>query len=54
MPLTANQVQRFFEGADQMGIPNGTVIQLQEEGITNVDDLLGFNKESIAQIAVNL
>ena len=39
MVLTAAQTTAFFEGADQMGIPHDTVVQLQTEGITTVDDL---------------
>ena len=54
MPLTAAQVTAFFEGAAQMGIPNATVVQLQEEGIDNVDDLADFDKDTIEQIAANL
>jgi hypothetical protein len=37
-----------------MGIPNATVVQLQEEGIDTVDDLAEFDKETIEQIAANL
>lgn len=54
MVLTAGQTTAFFEGADQMGIPNGTVIQLQEEGISTVSDLEDFDKDTIEQVAVNL
>ena len=54
MPLTAAQVTAFFEGAAQMGIPNATVVQLQEEGIDNVDNLADFDKDTIEQIAANL
>ncbi len=37
-----------------MGIPHDTVIQLQQEGITIVDDLIDFDKDTIEQIAANL
>jgi hypothetical protein len=43
MPLTAAQTTAFFEAPAQMGIPHPTVIQLQDEGISTVDDLVqGF------------
>ena len=54
MPLTAAQTTNFFEQDAQMGIPHGTVIQLQQEGITIVDDLIDFDKNTIEQIAANL
>jgi hypothetical protein len=37
-----------------MGIPNPTVVQMQAEGITNVQDLADFDKESLQQLADNL
>jgi predicted DNA-binding WGR domain protein len=54
MPLTAAQTTAFFENAAQMGIPHATVIQLQDEGISTVDDLADFDKDTIEQIAANL
>jgi predicted RecB family nuclease len=54
MPLTAAQTTAFFEQDAQMGIPHATVIQLQKEGITIVDDLINFDKDTIEQIAANL
>jgi predicted RecB family nuclease len=54
MPLTAAQVTVFFKGAAQMSIPNATVVQLQEEGIDNVDDLADFDEDTIEQISANL
>jgi hypothetical protein len=54
MPLTAAQTTAFFQDAAQMSIPNPTVVQLRDEGITIVDDLLDFDKETIEQIAANL
>jgi hypothetical protein len=44
----------FFESADQMAIPNATVLQLVAEGIDSVDDLAEFDKGTISQIASNL
>ena len=44
----------FFEHAEQMGIPNTTVVQLQSEGITVVTDLADFDKTSLQQLADNL
>jgi hypothetical protein len=40
MPLTAAQMTAPFEQDDQMGIPHSTVMQLQQEGITIVDNLI--------------
>jgi hypothetical protein len=54
MVFTAGQTTAFFEGVDQMGIPNATVVQLQEEGISTVSDLEDFDKDTIEQVAVNL
>jgi hypothetical protein len=54
MPLTAAQTTAFFEHDDQMGILNKTVAQLQQEGITTVDDLVDSDKYTMEQIAANL
>jgi hypothetical protein len=40
MVLTGAQTTLFFEHADQMAIPNATVVQLEQEGINTVDDLI--------------
>ena len=54
MVLTVAQTTAFFEHADQMAIPNATVLQLVAEGINTVDDLSEFDKDTINQIASNL
>ena len=54
MVLTAAQTAAFFEDAAQMGIPHVTVLQLQLEGISTVDDLADFDKDSLQQLADNL
>ena len=54
MPLTAAQTTAFFKQDAQMGIPNETVVQLQQEGITTTDDLVDFDKDTMEQIAANL
>jgi hypothetical protein len=54
MVLTAAQTTAFFEGAAQMGIPNATVVQLVNEGISEVDDLSEFDRDSLQQVADNL
>jgi hypothetical protein len=54
MVLTATQSAAFFQEEAQMGIPNPTVVQMQAEGITNVQDLADFDKESLQQLADNL
>ena len=54
MVLTAAQTTAFFEGNDQTGIPHATVLQFQPEGISGVDDLADFDKDSLKQLADNL
>ena len=54
MVITAAQTTSFFEDEDQMAIPHATVIQLQEEGITTVEDLGDFDKDNLDQVATNL
>jgi hypothetical protein len=49
MVLTAAQTVAFFQEEAQVGIPNPTVAQMQAEGITNVQDLANFDKESLQQ-----
>ena len=54
MVLTAAQVTAFFTDADQMGMPQRTVDQLVNEGITAPDDLVDFDKDTLAMVAENL
>ena len=54
MVLTAAQTTAFFEDAAQMAIPHATVVQLQTEGITTVDDLEDFDEDDIDQVSSNL
>jgi hypothetical protein len=54
MVMTANQTKAFFEANTQVAMPNATIIQLQAEGISTVDDLLDFDKETLQQVANNL
>ena len=54
MVFTAAQTTAFFEAANQMAIPHATRVQLNNEGITSVDDLSEFDEESLKQIAENL
>ena len=54
MVFTANQTTAFFTSAAQMGIPARTRTQLEEEGITNVEDLIEFDEAALKQIAENL
>jgi hypothetical protein len=54
MPLTAAQRTVFLEDAAQMGIPHARVVQLQQEGIDNVEDLVDFDKVTIEQIVADL
>jgi hypothetical protein len=54
MVLTNAQTVVFFEHAQQMSIPHATVIQLQNEGISSVDDLTDFDKDTLQQVANSL
>jgi predicted RecB family nuclease len=54
MVVTAAQTTAFFEDPIQMGIPHATVVQLQQEGISMVEDLVDVDKDTIEQIAANL
>ena len=51
MVVTAAQTTAFFENPDQMGIPHAMVIQLQVEGITGIQDLADFDKDTLQQLA---
>ena len=50
MMLTTAQMTTFFEHAEQMGIPDATVMQLQSKEITLVSDLADFDKDSLQQL----
>ena len=54
MVVTTAQTTAFFENPDQMGIPHAMVIQLQVEGITGIQDLTDFDKDTLQQLADNL
>ena len=54
MVITAAQTTTFFENPDQMGIPHMTVVQVQVEGITVIEDLADFDKDTLQQLADNL
>ena len=47
MVLTNAQTTALFQNAVQMGIPDKTVVQLGNEGITKVDYLVHFDKDTI-------
>ena len=47
MVLTAAQTTAFFETPDQMGIPQATMVKMQQEGIQSVADLADFEKQSL-------
>jgi hypothetical protein len=51
MVMTAPQTTAFFENAQQLAIPNATVVQLVSKGINMVDDLAESGKNTINQIA---
>ena len=54
MTITAAQTKVFFEENDHMEIPRTTLLQLQNEVITRVDNPDDFDKETLQQIAENL
>ena len=54
MVATAAQTTAFFENPEQIGIPHATVIQLQVESITGIQDLADFDKDTLHQLADNL
>ena len=54
MVFTAAQTTAFYEGADQMAIPNAMVPELVNKGIQTVNDLSEFDKTSIEAISHNL
>ena len=54
MVLTATQVIAFFEAANQIAIPYETRLQLQSEGMLDLNDLVDFDEDSIKSISKNL
>ena len=52
--LTESQINSLFEHLDQMGIPHKMSVQIQNEGITTVDDLSKFYKDTNQHISANL
>ena len=48
------QFSLFFEADNQMAIPNVTVVQLVNEGISEVTYLLYFDKDNLQKISDNL
>ena len=44
MVFTNAQITAFFEGNDQMGLPNRTRLYLQQEGLDHPRDLVDFVK----------
>ena len=54
MVLTNAQTAKFFKNGTQMAIPHATVMHLSNEGITNVSDLVKFDRSSLQHISGNL
>ena len=54
MVLTVAQRTAFFENADQLGIPHGTVEQMAIEGIVDESDLTDMDENAVKQMAENL
>ena len=49
-----SQTTAFFQDAAQMVILDEIVVQFGNEGITTVDDLVGFHKDTIQKVADSL
>ena len=54
MATTGAQTTLFFKANNQMVILRPTLAQLRNEGITMIDDLGEFDKDTLQQIADNL
>jgi hypothetical protein len=54
MVLTAANKTAFFIDADQMGLPQATMVKLQEEGLYDPQDLADFDEETLKKAATNL
>ena len=54
MAITGAQTTLFFEANNQMAIPRPMLAQLRNEGITMIDYLGEFDKDTLQQIADNL
>ena len=54
MPWTNAQRTTFFTDRDHMSIPAATVGKLDEEGISDPDDLFEFDEQKIQNIAKTL
>ena len=50
----AAQMTAFFEGNNQKGIPYATILQLQLEEISGVNDQADFDKDSLKQLVDNV
>ena len=53
MVLAINQTTLFFEKGCQMGLTSCARTKLIEEGISAVDDLTDFGKDSLKQVSEN-
>ena len=51
MVSTNAQITAFFEQEAQMGILAAARLRLQQEGISNIDDLAEFYPDNIKQLA---
>ena len=54
MFLTNAQTTALFQNSAQMGIPDETVVQLVNEGITTIEYLMDFYKDTIQQVTDSL
>ena len=54
MVLTGSETALLFEASNQMYIPDVTVIQLVNEGISEVINSIDFDKDTLQQIANNI
>ena len=54
MVFTATQTTAFFTELSQMALPRATRVAIAEEGLTDIDDLVEFDSDSMKQVTDNL
>ena len=53
MVITVAQNNAFFTDANQMAIPQATIVHLQAEGLATIDDLKEFTEQQLKDITTN-
>ena len=54
MVFTATQTTTFFTELSQMALPRDTRAAIAEGGLTDIDDLVEFDSDSMKQVTDNL